>query len=47
MVGHEARMGARRGVIRVWVGKPERKIPFHLPRCRREDNIKMQLQKVA
>ena len=44
--GHAARMGERRGVYRVLVGKPERKRPFGRPTCRWEDNIKMDLQEV-
>jgi len=41
--GHVARMGERRGVYRVLVGKPEGKIPLGKPRRRWEDNIKMDL----
>jgi len=41
--GHVARMGERRGVYRVLVGKPEGKRPLGTPRLRREDNIKMNL----
>jgi hypothetical protein len=44
--GHVARMGERRGVCRVVVGKPERKGPLGRPRLRWEDNIKMALQDV-
>ena len=39
--------GARRGVYRVLVGKPERNNPLGRPRCRWEDNIKMDLQEVG
>jgi hypothetical protein len=46
-VGHVVRMGERRCVSRVLVGKPEGKRPLGRPRCRREDNIKMDLQKVG
>ena len=42
-----ARMGEGRGVYRVLVGKPEGKRPFGRPRCRWEDNIKMDLQEVG
>jgi hypothetical protein len=35
-----------RGVHRVLVGKPERKISLRRPRLRWEDNIKTDLQKV-
>jgi len=40
-------MGARRGVYRVLVGKPEGKRPLRRPRRRWEDNIKMDLQEVG
>jgi len=46
-VGHEVRMGERRGVCRVLVGKPEGKRPHGRPRHRRGDNIKMDLQEVG
>ena len=42
-----ARMGERRGVHKVLVGKPEGKSPLGRPRRRWEDNIKMDLQKVG
>ena len=45
--GHVARMREGRGVHRVLVGKPEGKKPLERPRCRWEDNIKMDLQKVG
>jgi len=45
-VGHVARMGERRGVYRVLVGKPKGKRPLGIPRRRWEDNIKMDLQEV-
>jgi len=41
--GHVARLGERRGVYRVSVGKPEGKRPLGRPRRRWEDNIKMDL----
>jgi len=44
--GHVARMGERRGVYGVLVGKPEGKRPLGRPRRRWEDNIKMDLQEV-
>jgi hypothetical protein len=43
---HVALMGKGRGVHRVLVGKSEGKRPFGRPRRKREDNIKMDLQKV-
>ena len=46
-VGHVARMGERRGVYRVLVGKHEGKRPLGRPRRRWEDNIKMDLQEVG
>jgi len=45
--GHVARMGERRGIYRVLVGKPEGKRPLGKPRLRWEDNIKMDLQEVG
>ena len=45
--GHVARMGDRRGVYRVLVGKPEGKRPLRRPRRRWEDNIKMAPQEVG
>jgi hypothetical protein len=47
LAGHVARKGERRGVYRVLVGKPEGKRPLGRPRCRWEDNIKMDLQEVG
>jgi len=47
IVGHVVRMGERRGVYRVLVGKPEGKRPLGRPRRRWEDNIKMDLQEVG
>jgi hypothetical protein len=45
--GHVARMGERRGVYRVLVGKPEGRRPLGRPRCRWEDNIKTDLRDVG
>ena len=47
MAGHVVRMGDRRGVYRVLVGKPEGKRPFGRPRRRWEDNIKMAVQEAG
>ena len=44
--GHVARMGERRSVYRVLVGKPEVKRPLRRPRRGWEDNIKMDLEGV-
>ena len=46
-LGHVARMGERRGVYRVLVGKPEGKRSLGRPRRIWEDNIKMDLQEVG
>jgi hypothetical protein len=46
-VGHVARIGERRGVYMVLVGKPEGKRPLGRPNCRWEDNIEMDLQEVG
>jgi hypothetical protein len=45
--GNVARVGERRGVCRVLVGKPELKRPLARPRRRWEGNIKMDLQEVG
>ena len=45
--GHVARMGARRVAYRVLVGKPEGKIPLGIPKCRWEDNVKVNLKEVG
>jgi len=45
--GHVACVGEGRGVHRVLVGEPEGKRPLGRPRCRWEDNIKMDLQEVG
>jgi hypothetical protein len=40
-------MGEQRGVYRVLVGKPKRMSALRRPRCRWEDNIKMDIQEVG
>ena len=45
--GHVARIGVRRGVYRVLVGKLEGKRPLGKPKRRGKDNIKMDLQEVG
>jgi hypothetical protein len=45
--GHVARMGKRRGVYRILVGKPEGKKPIGRAGRRWEDNIKTGLQKIG
>jgi hypothetical protein len=47
LAGHVARMGKRRGVYRVLVGKPEGKRPLGRTRRRWVDNIKMDVQEVG
>ena len=44
---HVERMGERRGVYRVLVGKREGKRPLWRPRLRWEDNIKIYVQEVG
>jgi len=46
-VGYVARMGERRGVYRVLVGKPGGKRRLGRPRCRWEGNNKIDLQEVG
>jgi hypothetical protein len=38
-------MGEKRNAYRILLGKPEEKRPLERPRCRRVDNIKMDLRK--
>jgi len=45
--GHVARVGERRVVYRVLVGKPEGNGQLGRPKRRWEDNIKMDLQEVG
>jgi hypothetical protein len=40
-------MGEERGVYRVFVGRPEGKRPLGRPRCRWEDNIKLDLREMG
>jgi hypothetical protein len=44
--GHVARMGEKRNVCRLLVGKPEGKRPLGRPRRRWIDNIKMDLLEI-
>ena len=46
-MGHVTRIGERRGLYRVLVGKPEGKRPLGRPRRRWEDDIKMGLQEMG
>jgi hypothetical protein len=45
--GHVARMGEKRGVYRVLMGKPKGKKPLGRPRRRWENNIRMDLQELG
>jgi len=45
--GHVVRIGERKGVYGVLVGKPEGKRPLRIPTLRWEDNIKLDLQEVG
>jgi hypothetical protein len=46
-MGHVARMGERRGVYRVLVGRPDGKRPLGKPRRRWENTIKMDLKEIG
>ena len=46
LAGHVVRMGERKGVYRVLVGKPQGKKSLDRPRRRRQDNIKRDLQEL-
>jgi hypothetical protein len=45
--GNVARIGERRNVYRLLVGKPEGKRPLGRPRCRWVDNIKTDLVEIG
>jgi hypothetical protein len=45
--GHVARMGERRDVYRVLVGRPKDKSPLGRPWRRWEDNVKMDLREIG
>jgi hypothetical protein len=45
--GHVARMGEGRGVYRVLIGRPGGKRPLGRPRCRWEDNIKLDIMEIG
>jgi hypothetical protein len=40
-------MGEKRTVYKISLGKPERERPLETPRCRREDNVKMDLREIG
>jgi hypothetical protein len=46
-VGHVARMGAKRNVYWLLVGKPDGRRPLGRPRCGLVDNIKMDLLEIG
>jgi hypothetical protein len=46
-VGHVACMGEGRGVYRILVGRPKGKRLLGRPRCRWEDNIKIDLREIG
>jgi hypothetical protein len=45
--GHVARLVESRGAYRVLVGKPEGRRPLERPRCKWEDDIKIELREVG
>jgi hypothetical protein len=45
--GHETLMGEKSNAYRILVEKPEGKRPLGRPRCRWEDNIRMDLRKTG
>jgi hypothetical protein len=45
--GHVARMGEKRKVYKVLVGRPEEKRPLGRPRRRWEDGIRMDLREIC
>ena len=45
--GHVARMGDKRGAYMVLMGKPEEKRTLGRPRCRWEDDIKIDIQELG
>ncbi|KAJ4452158.1 hypothetical protein ANN_03676 [Periplaneta americana] len=47
LAGHVARMGESKNAYRVLIGRPERGRPLGRPRCRWEDNIKMDMREVG
>jgi hypothetical protein len=45
--GHVARMEESRSVFKILTGKPTRKRPLGRPRCRWEDDIRMDLEEIV
>jgi hypothetical protein len=46
-VGHVVRAGENRNAYRILVGKPEGRILLGRPKCRLEDNIKMDFTEIG
>jgi hypothetical protein len=44
---HVVHKGRMRNAYKILVGKPERKRPLGKPRCRLEDNIRMDLREIG
>ena len=47
MAGHVARMEKGRSAFKMLTGKPKGKRPLGRPRCRWEDNIRMDLEEIG
>jgi hypothetical protein len=47
LVGHVAHIGNKGITYRILVGKRERKRPLGRPRCRRDNNIRMDLKEMG
>jgi hypothetical protein len=45
--GHVVHLGELRGAYNILIGRPEGRRPLGRPRCRREDNIKMDLREIG
>jgi hypothetical protein len=45
--GHVSRVGEKRDLYRILVGRPEGRRPLGRPRCRWKDNIQIDLQEVG
>ena len=45
--GHVARMEVGRSPFKILTGKPTEKRPLGRPKCRREDNIRMELEEIG
>jgi len=47
MASHVAHIGSTRNAYKILVGKPEGRRPLRKPRCRWEDNIRMDLRVIG